>query len=335
MLNFSNVMKNNKIAVIGDGGWGTTLAILLHNKNYEVVLWSAFSDYASVMAAKRENTKYLPDIKIPEGVKITSGIQDLKGAAYYIVAVPCRFLKDTVSKFKGVIEAPVISVTKGIDTVTLKRPSETIVQELGDVRLAVLSGPTIAYETARGVPTTCVAASPDANLAFDVQQLFCSDTFRIYRSTDVTGVELAGALKNIIAIAAGVADGMGFGANTKAAILTRGLVEIARLGVKMGAREETFNGLSGVGDLATTCMSLHSRNRWFGEQIGKGKKMADVLGTTNMVVEGITTTESAHKLAVKYQVEMPITEEIFKVLYEGKDARKAVRDLMTRLPKSE
>jgi glycerol-3-phosphate dehydrogenase (NAD(P)+) len=206
---------------------------------------------------------------------------------------------------------------------------------LGRRRLSVLSGPTIALEVANGSPSTAVAASEDSGFAAETQEVFFTDRFRVYTSSDVTGVELGGSLKNIVAIAAGVCDGLGFGTNAKAALLTRGLVEITRLGVAMGADKETFYGLSGLGDLATTCVSRYSRNRWFGEEIAKARKTADILKETDMVVEGIATTKSAYELAAKYKVEMPITEEIYKVLYENKDPQKAVRDLMVRAPKPE
>lgn len=328
-------MTGKRIAIIGDGGWGTTLSILLYDKGYNVFLWSAFSDYADELDKVRENRKFLPGIKIPGGIGITANEDELSGSQYYIIAVPCQYLKETLLRFKRIIDNPVVSATKGIDAETLKRPSEDIADILGAVKVSVFSGPTIAYETARGNPTTCVVASRDNKLASDLQSIFSSDRFRVYASSDVIGVELGGALKNIIAIAAGISDGMGFGANAKAAILTRGLVEIARLGVKMGADKETFMGLSGVGDLATTCMSEHSRNRWFGAEIGKGRNIKDVLSETKMVVEGVNTAKSAYKLAKKYGVEMPITEQIYSVIYEGKNPKQAVRELMTRPPKVE
>ena len=328
-------MKKLKLAILGDGGWGTTLSILLYNIGHNITMWSAFGEYAKVLDKERENRRFLPGTKIPNGIKITSNPRDIAGHDYCIIAVPCQYLRETLKKFVGIIKNPVISVIKGIENVSLKRSSEIIREVLGDVKLAVLSGPTIAYEVIRGVPTTCVVSSDDTEFAHKLQGVFSSERFRVYRSNDIVGVELGGALKNIIAIAAGIADGMGLGVNTKAAILTRGLVEISRLGVKMGAKKETFNGLSGVGDLATTCMSLHSRNRWFGEQIGKGKRTKDVLGETKMVVEGVATAKSAYELSKKLNVEMPITEQIYKVLYEGKNPQDAVSALMTRTPKSE
>ncbi|MCK4462721.1 MAG: NAD(P)-dependent glycerol-3-phosphate dehydrogenase [Candidatus Omnitrophica bacterium] len=328
-------MLTKKVAIIGDGGWGTTLAVLLYYKGYNTTLWSAFSDYAEVLDKERENKKFLPGVKIPKNIRITSDLNTLEENDLYIIAVPCQYLRKTLKNFAGIIKRPVVSAVKGIENSSLKRPSEVITDVLGKLNLSVLSGPTIAYEVVRGIPTTCIISSEDNNTAYELQKIFSTEKFRVYTSNDIIGAELAGALKNIIAIAAGISDGMSFGVNTKAALLTRGLVEIARLGVEMGAGKDTFNGLSGVGDLATTCMSFHSRNRWFGEEIGKGKSLKKVLSETKMVIEGVATTKSAYELAKKYKVEMPITEQIYQVLYKGKNPKEAVRELMTRAPKSE
>jgi len=328
-------MSRKQIAVIGDGGWGTTLALLLNNKGYNCIIWSAFPEYAAVVDKTRENKKFLPGLKLPKGIAVTGDLERIKGADYYILAVPCQYLRGVLKKVRFIKDKPIVSVVKGIETSSLKQPSEIVREELGDVELAVLSGPTIAYEVVKGIPTTCVISSYDDRLARELQEIFSTENYRVYTTDDVIGVEIGGALKNIIAIAAGISDGMGFGTNTKAAILTRGLVEIARLGVKMGAKPETFMGLTGVGDLATTCMSEHSRNRCFGEAIGKGKSVKDVLARTKMVVEGVATTKSAYKLCRKYKVEMPIVEQIYKVIYERKKPRAAVRELMTRAKKSE
>jgi len=328
-------MGFSRIAIIGDGGWGTTMAVALAKKGHSVTIWSAFSEHAREIDRIRENKRFLPGIKIPDAIKIKDDPRDLSRSDFHVLMVPCQYLRDTLKQFSGIIKGPVISGIKGIENSSLKRPSEMIREVFPDIPLTVLSGPTIAYEVARGVPTAAVVGSKDDKLARNIQEVFSTDRFRLYLSEDIVGVEMGGALKNIIAIAAGISDGMGFGANTKAALLTRGLVEIARLGVAMGARKETFNGLSGVGDLATTCMSSHSRNRWFGEEIGKGKLLQDVLGKTEMVVEGVATAKSAYNLAQKYKVDMPITAEIYKVLYEHKDPKIAVRELMTRTPKKE
>lgn len=330
-------MKKN-IVIIGDGGWGTTLSVLLANKGFSVTLWGVFPEYVEILKSKRENVKFLPGVKIPEAVKLTSSLEEaLRGKELVVLAAPSQFMRGVVEMMKmhDYSGKVFVSVTKGIENGTLKRMSEVIVDVLGPERIAVLSGPTIALEVANGSPTTAVASSRDIVLAEEVQNIFMTDRFRVYATDDVTGVELGGALKNIIAIAAGASDALGFGTNAKAALLTRGLVEIVRLGVAMGARPETFYGLSGLGDLTTTCISQYSRNRWLGEEIGKGKKLKEILKETDMVVEGVATAKSAYDLSKNYKVEMPIIVEIYKVLYENKDPKRAVHDLMTRSPKSE
>ncbi len=327
-----------RISVIGDGGWGTTLAILLVRKGFEVSLWGAFPDYIEELKSTRENIKFLPGVKIPEEIEITAVMAEaLDKSELVILAVPSQYMRGVVTmlKMEDLSGKAFVSVTKGIETKTLKRMSEIVAELLGKVPLAVLSGPTIALEVANGVPTTAVISSRDSDLAKRSQDIFTNDHFRVYTNDDVVGVELGGALKNVIAIAAGITDALGFGANTKAALLTRGLVEIVRLGMAMGARCETFYGLSGLGDLTTTCISPYSRNRWLGEEIGRGKKLSEVLKETEMVVEGVATSKSAFELSRKYRVEMPIVQEVHKVLYEGKDPKKAVHDLMTRAPKGE
>lgn len=330
--------NTKKVTVIGDGGWGTTLAILLDSKGNRVDLWGAFPDYLKVMGSKRENVKFLPGIRIPDTVNLTSDlVASVKDADVLVMAVPSQHMREVVGRLKGLgLEKKIfVSVSKGIENVTLMRMSEVIADALGKVRLGALSGPTISYEVARGLPTTVVAVSGDEKTAEEIQDLFMTENFRIYTNTDLVGVELGGSLKNVIAIAAGLSDGMGFGVNTKSGLLVRGIVEIARLGVAMGARQETFYGISGLGDLVTTCVSTHGRNRWFGEEIGKGKKPEAVLRSTEMVVEGVGTAKSCHELCRKYGVEMPIAEQVFAVIYEGKDPKIAVRDLMTRKRKSE
>jgi len=332
-------MANNKnICIIGDGGWGTTLAILLCKKGFGVSLWGAFPEYIKLLKSKRENIKFLPGVKIPKEIKLTPSLEEaLDKRDIVILAVPSQYMRGVLEMLKmhNLQGKSFTSVTKGIETKSLKRMSEVVEEVLGFGKLAALSGPTIALEVANGVPTTAVIASEDRILARDLQDVFMTDRFRVYTVGDMAGVELGGSLKNIIAIAAGVCDGLGYGANAKAALLTRGLVEIVRLGAAMGAKRETFYGLSGLGDLTTTCISQYSRNRWLGEEIGKGKKLQDILKGTDMVVEGVATTESAHALAKKHNVEMPITGEVYKVLYENKDPKAAVHDLMTRSPKTE
>jgi glycerol-3-phosphate dehydrogenase (NAD(P)+) len=334
------IARPRNIAVIGDGGWGTTLAMLLDKNGARVTLWGAFPDYIESMKTNRENVKFLPGINIPPAISLTSDLSEaISGADIVILAVPSQYMRDVALRLKdtgaGFTDKILVSVSKGIENKTLLRMSEVIREILGQVRIGALSGPTISYEVARGLPTTVVAASEDEDTAKEIQDLFMADNFRAYTNNDIIGVELGGSLKNVIAIAAGISDGLGFGVNTKAGLLVRGVVEIARLGIKMGARRETFYGISGLGDLMTTCVSSHGRNRWFGEEIGKGKKPHEALKATEMVVEGAVTAISCYELRKKYDIEMPISEQIYAVIYEGKDPKSAVRDLMTRERKAE
>lgn len=331
-------MEMKKIAILGDGGWGTTLAMHLHKKGFRVILWGAFKDYTAYLDKKRINTKFLPGIKIPQGIKITHSLeQAILGAVILVLAVPSKYLRAVLKKIKrfNLSKVIILNVAKGIETSSLKRMSQLIEEELGPVKLAVLSGPTIAREVAMGIPTTAVISSKNISLAKYLQEIFNSQRFRIYTNKDLTGVELGGSLKNIIAIACGISDGLGFGTNTKAALLARGISEMTRLGKKMGAEEKTFFGISGLGDLVTTCISQFSRNRFLGEQIGKGKKVVSVIKHMQMVAEGFTTVKSAYELSKKFKVEMPITKEVYAVLYKNKNARKAVNDLMLRRIKEE
>ncbi len=328
-----------KIAIIGDGGWGTALAVELCKKGSSVSLWGAFKDYIEQIAKTRENVKFLKGVRIPEGINITALLDEaLTGADIALLAIPSKYLRSILKQIKQVKQvSPIyVSAAKGIEGDTLMRPSEVIQDVLGeDVKMAAISGPSIAIEVARELPTTIVASSQDVNLANEVQNILASERLRVYTSDDLIGVELGGSLKNIIAIAAGISDSLGFGANTKAAILTRGLAEITRLGVVMGAKRETFAGLSGMGDLVTTCISQYSRNRWFGEMLGQGKKAKDIVNKTEMVVEGVTTTKSAYELSHKYNIVMPITQEIYNVIYNNKSPKDVVKDLMLRSPKPE
>ncbi|MFH1889081.1 MAG: NAD(P)H-dependent glycerol-3-phosphate dehydrogenase [Candidatus Omnitrophota bacterium] len=332
-------MRKSGISILGDGGWGTTLAILLHQKGFKVSLWGAFEDYISYLDKKRVNTSFLPKVRIPKGIKITSSLEKaICDRELIILAIPSQHLRQVLVKVKQLgysRNAVYLSAIKGIEIGSLERMSEVIHSELGGVRLAVLSGPTIAHEVANGIPTTAVVASHDKGLRKYLQGVFMTERFRIYTNADVIGVELGGSLKNIIAIACGISDGLGFGANTKAAILSRGLAEISRLGHAMGAKASTFSGVSGLGDLVTTCISPYSRNRFIGEQIGKGKAFKQLIGRMQMVAEGVPTTKSAYALSLKYNVEMPITKEVYAVLYKNKTPRRAVRDLMTRERKEE
>lgn len=328
-----------KIAILGDGGWGTTLAILLAKKGLDVRLWGAFEDNIASILKNGINQRFLPAIKLPSSIKLTTDLVLAAGDADLIVlAIPSQFIRKVLRRLKAsrIIRGSFLSVTKGIETESLMRISEVIYEEIGgDIKLAVLSGPTIAIEVAKGIPTACVVAAKNRSFAKTLQQIFMADRFRVYTNSDITGVELGGSLKNIIAIACGISDGLGFGTNTKAAIVARGLAEMSRLGIAMGARKETFSGISGLGDLVTTCISPYSRNRFVGEQIGKGKKLREVLSGMDMVAEGVTTAKSGYFLSKKYHIPMPITEQVYKVLYKNKNPLKAVNDLMARRMKEE
>lgn len=328
-----------KIAVLGDGGWGTALAIILSKKGFSVTLWGAFGDYARYLDKKRVNTKFLPGIRIPKNINITHNLKEtLNSKDLIILALPSQYMRDILKKIKRAgysKKAIYLSVTKGIEMGSLMRMSEVIRSELGRVRFAVLSGPTIAHEVAKGIPTTAVVASHDKTIRERLQNILMTERFRIYTNNDVIGVELGGSLKNIIAIACGISDGFAFGTNTKAALLSRGLVEISRLGRAMGAKLGTFSGLSGLGDLVTTCISPYSRNRFIGEQIGKGKSLSQIKRNMKMVTEGVPTAQSAYRLSLKYKVEMPITREIYRVLYKNKSPQSVVKDLMMRQKREE
>ncbi len=329
----------SKITVIGDGGWGTALAIELFKKGNSVSLWGVFNDYLEEMAQKRENVKFLKGIEIPKAIEITPLLNKaLRGARIVVLAVPSKYLRSVLERVKEIEKGhPIyVSAAKGIESDTLMRMSEVVRDVLGKYeRIVAISGPSIALEVARELPTTIVASSRNVALAKQIQNVLISKRLRVYTSDDLIGVELGGSLKNIIAIAAGIADSLGFGANTKAAILTRGLAEMTRLGIAMGAKLQTFAGLSGIGDLITTCISPYSRNRWFGEMLGRVKKVNDIVKETEMVVEGVTTTRSAYELSRKHKVVMPITQEIYSVIYKDKSPKDVVTDLMLRSPKPE
>lgn len=330
-----------KVSVIGGGSWGTTLALLLYDNGHKVKLWFRRKDYAAEVSKRRENVVYLPGVKLPDEILITSELETaLADIDVIVLAVPSQHLREVISKdeFSSVSREKIfVNVAKGVENETLKRMSEVVSDVLGidSGQYAVLSGPSHAEEVSRKKPTAVVTASENAGTAGLVQRLFMNRYFRVYTSSDVKGVELGGALKNVIAIATGISDGVGFGDNTRATLMTRGMVEITRLGVSMGARLETFAGLSGIGDLIATCTSRHSRNRYVGEQIGKGKKLDEVLKSMSMVAEGVWTTKSAKMLSEKLNVEMPITHEVYKVLFEDKDPLDATSDLMKRSAKPE
>lgn len=324
------------VSVLGDGGWGTTLAIHLHRRGHRIRWWGAFPEYVETLKRRRENRKFLPGIRIPKSIQITADLLEaIDSARVIILAVPSQYLRAVVQKLHrlGASNQLVVSVAKGIEHGTLKRMSQVVHEELTDARVAVLSGPNIAAEIARGQPASSVVASADHGVATEVQQLLMNDQLRLYTSTDVVGVELGGALKNPIAIAAGMSDGLGFGSNTKAALVTRGIVEMARLGVAMGAREDTFWGLSGLGDLITTCLS--GRNHWLGEQLGRGRSLNAVLASTPMVIEGVETTKAAVELGEHRHIELPIIEQVNAILFHRRAPRHALRMLMRRAGKTE
>jgi len=330
--------QRSNVTIIGDGAMATLCALLLDEKNHSVTIWSAFEEFAAQLAERRENFKYLPGFKIPPQVKITADPAAAMNQPDVIInAVPCQYMRRVWQAL--VPDAPTdplyVSVTKGIENQTLLRPTCILQQLLGAVTPVVLSGPSIAVEVARQLPATVVAASRQIEHARAVQRLFSGETFRVYANNDVIGVELAGATKNVIALAAGIIDGLGVGDNAKAALLTRGLVEITRLGIAMGARQETFAGLAGFGDLVTTCISPHGRNRTLGEKIGRGMKLQEAVAGINAVVEGIATTASVMELSQKHNVEMPITRAVYQVIFEDKPPKDAIRELMTREAKDE
>lgn len=329
------------ICILGSGGWGTALGILLHNNKHKVTLWEYDKEYAHTLSEFRENFYYLPKIKIPDKIKITTDINKaVDEKDLIVVATPTQYIRHVIETIKDIsfTNRIILSVSKGIENRSLMTVSQLFQDVFTNIKkknIVVLSGPSHAEEVARKMPTAVVAASYDIKNAEAVQRAFSNKYFRAYRSSDVMGVELGGALKNIIAIAAGIADGAGFGDNTKAAIMTRGIREITRLGMKMGANENTFIGLSGIGDLIVTCMSKLSRNRFVGEEVGRGKKLKQILAEMKMVAEGVATTESTHELAKKLGVELPIIEQVYKVLFLGKNPHQATEKLMTRGLKEE
>lgn len=328
-------MKKFRVTVLGDGGWGTALAVVNARRKNDTVLWSAFPDYAKVIQEKRENVKFLPGVPLTfPDLKITSDLKEAVAHAEIIVlGIPTQFLRNILHKVKEVPHADKIfvSVSKGIEKKTCLRPSEIITSILGnDIRLVALAGPSHAEEVARNIPTLVVSASKDAKAAEVVQQAFMDTYFRIYIQTDVLGVELGGALKNVMAIAAGVCDGLKFGDNTKSGLITRGLLEMTRLGIKLGANPNTFFGLSGLGDLVTTCFSQHGRNLRVGRELGQGKKIKDILAGMEMVAEGVDSSESVHQLCQKVGLDIPIVGEVYQILFKDKDPKQAVIDLLQR-----
>mgnify|MGYP000069533121 CR=1 FL=1 len=330
-----------KISVLGAGGWGTTLTILFHYNGHKVTLWAYKKNYAKALQKSRYNNIYLPGIKIPNEIIITHDLEEaITDKDLLVLAIPSQFLRNVIKKInvKNIRNTILVNVAKGIEKKTLMTMSQIIHDEfpsLDESQVSVLSGPSHAEEVSRRIPTAVVSASKNRDTSRSVQAAFMNSYFRVYGSTDILGVELGGAFKNVIAIGAGIIDGAKFGDNTKAAIMTRGVAEIARLGIALGAQPSTFAGLSGMGDLIVTCMSRHSRNRYVGEQIGAGKKLNEVLKSMNMIAEGVETSRSASLLAKKHGVETPITDEVYQILFEDKDPVKATTDLMARNMKME
>lgn len=318
---------------------GSVLSILLCEKGIATRMWGYDAGQLRQFERRRENVKFLPGYRLPESLRFEPrDDRAMAGADLIVSAVPCQFMRRVWDRLKMRVPqgVPIVSVAKGIENDTLLRPTQIIVDVLGDGRgMAALSGPTIADELARKLPATACVAAEDETLARSIQQTFTCPWLRVYTNLDVVGVELAGAMKNVIAIAAGIIDGVGAGDNAKAALLARGLAEITRLGVAMGAREQTFAGLTGLGDLVTTCISPKGRNRSFGERIGRGQTLEQAQGATESVVEGVSTCKSVVALAARYGVEMPITRAVYEILFENKPVRTAIEDLMNRRLKAE
>lgn len=328
-------MDIHTVGIIGDGAWGTALGLLLDQAGNTVRIWGYLAEYIDEMNRRRENTKFLPGPHIPKSILLTNDMREcIANAGLVVMAVPSHVMRDTCVSLGKVLDKTatpvIISVAKGIENGSLMRMSEVIHEVNPQADVAVLSGPTHAEEVALGIPSVAVTASGSMELSQLVQSMFSTDRFRVYTGDDMVGVELGGSLKNIIAVAAGISDGLGFGDNTKAALITRGLAEITRLGVAMGAQPLTFSGLSGMGDLIVTCTSKHSRNRGLGEKIGSGMTLAQVQERMEKVAEGVKTVRSAVALAEKYDVDIPISRKVYEILYEDRDALEAFSELMDR-----
>ena len=326
------------VTIIGDGGWGTALGLLLHQKGHAVTIWGPFADYLDEVRVRRENVRYLPGIAVPPGIAWTADADEaVRHAEAFVLAVPSKFYADVCQRFQGRIAAgtPVVSVTKGLCATTHRRMSEIAAEILRHEAVTVLSGPSHAEEVSRGLPTAVVAAARDRRQAEFFQKLFTGPRFRVYTSCDPVGVELGGAVKNVIAVAVGVSDGLGFGDNTRAALITRGLAEMTRLATALGAQPETLAGLSGVGDLIVTCTSRHSRNRGVGERLGRGEKIEPILASMKMVAEGVWNSRIVRGLARERGIDMPITEQVYGFCYENLDPQQALVALMNRDSKPE
>ncbi len=322
-----------KVGVLGAGSWGTALSVLLHENGHQVTIWSIDEKEVEMLSVKRMHETKLPGVVLPDEIQITNQLPEaIEGMDFLVLAVPSPFTRATARKMspyvaKGQI---IVDVAKGIEESTLLTLSEQIKEEIPQADVAVLSGPSHAEEVGRKLPTTCVIGATTRKTAEYLQEMFISKVFRVYTSPDILGIELGGSLKNVIALAAGIADGLGYGDNTKAALITRGIAEIARLGVRMGGKIETFTGLTGIGDLIVTCASVHSRNRKAGYLMGQGRTMQEAMDEVQMVVEGVYSAKAAKALAEKYQVSMPIVGQVNAVLFDGKDPAAAVSELMMR-----
>ncbi|MBR4083783.1 MAG: NAD(P)-dependent glycerol-3-phosphate dehydrogenase [Lachnospiraceae bacterium] len=326
-----------KVAVLGGGSWGIALSVLLHKNGHEITIWSALEKEIEMLSTEHEH-KMLPGVKLAEDMIFTTDeAEAVKDKDMLVMAVASSYTRETAKRFKEFV-APgqiIVNVAKGIEEDTVMTLTEIIEQEIPQATVAVLSGPSHAEEVGRGVPTTIVVGAKKKSTAEYIRSLFMNEVFRVYISPDVLGIELGGSLKNVVALAAGIADGLGYGDNTKAALITRGITEIGRLGMAMGGRYETFSGLTGIGDLIVTCASMHSRNRRAGILIGQGKSMEEAMSEVKMVVEGVYSAKAAMQLAKKYNVQLPIIEQVNLVLFEGKPAAEAVKDLMLRDKKIE
>lgn len=327
-----------KVGVMGAGSWGTALALLLHSNGHQVTVWSINEEEVEMLSKEREHKSKLPGVKIPEDMVFTSDMEtSIKEKDFLVLAVPSAFTRGTARRMKPFVgeRQIIVDVAKGIEEDTLMTLSQQIEEEIPQANVAVLSGPSHAEEVGRGLPTAVVIGAKTEETARYLQEMFMNHVFRVYISSDMLGMELGGALKNVIALAAGIADGMGYGDNTKAALITRGIAEIARLGVKMGGAIESFTGLTGIGDLIVTCASVHSRNRKAGYLMGQGKTMEEAMAEVKMVVEGVYSAKAAAKLGKKYGVALPIVDKVNEVLFEGKDPKEAVDELMLRDSKAE
>lgn len=326
------------VGIMGAGSWGTALALLLHKNGHNVTVWSINDDEVKMLSIKREHESKLPGVKIPDDMEFTSEMESaIKGKDFIVLAVPSPFTRSTARNMKPYVAEGqiIVDVAKGIEESTLMTLSQQIEEEIPQANVAVLSGPSHAEEVGRGLPTIVVIGAKTKETAEYLQDMFMNEVFRVYTSPDMLGMELGGSLKNVIALAAGIADGLGYGDNTKAALITRGIAEIARLGVKMGGAIESFTGLTGIGDLIVTCASVHSRNRKAGYLIGQGMSMQEAMDEVKMVIEGVYSTKAAVKLGKEYGVSLPIIDKVNEVLFEGKDPREAVNELMLRDSKAE